>query len=404
MLSDKRLFDGSDPLYAPCISWSGKYPSWKCPAKYVKMGYATKSIRIQPQGSKDDEHHLERALQCRERTRHLKQWFDELDMPKVDVGTWHWLITRYRSDAFSPFHEVKANTREGYKSQLKRVDEAFGHMKISDLTFQVIKSTEKAMRDKGRSNYSISILFSTISRVAKYGSMLGNKEAREVKAIINDMRFKSSPPRTIYPTREQVEAIVAKATEAGSLHFACGILLQFELALRAVDVRGQWLRSDNEGAGLYRNGTRWADGATWDMIGPDFISITKVVSKTASSRPEAVHWDLTPLPEIRQRLEELSHIRNVGPIFIATRKDNLPYTASGWRHAWNRYRDEAGVPKEIQVRDLRAGAITEAKQLGASPYALRDAAGHSTTEMTDVYARNQNTAEVIELRQNRGKQ
>jgi len=403
MLYDKRLYDGSDPLYAPGISWSGKYPSWKCPKKYVDMGFAIKSVRIQPQGAKDDDHQLERALQCRERTQDLKQWFDALDEPKVQVGTWHWLIGKYKSDEYSPFHEVKANTRQGYIDQLKRVDEAFGHMQISDLTFQVIKSTERAMRDKGRSNYSISILFSTISRVAKYGSLLGSKEAREVKAIINDMRFKSSPPRTIFPTRDQIEAIVAKATEAGSLHFACGLLLQFELALRAVDVRGQWLRAENEGKGLYRNGKRWADGLTWDMIGPDFSSITKVVSKTAASRPEPVHWDLTPLSDIRYRLSELAKISNVGPVFIATRKDNLPYTTSGWRHAWNRYRDEAGVPKEIQVRDIRAGAITEAKELGASPYALRDAAGHSTTEMTDVYARQQNTAKVIELRQNRGK-
>jgi len=403
MLYDIRLFNGSDPLYAPGISWSGKYPSWKCPNKYVKLGYATKSIRIQPAGHKGDESQPQRALQCRQHTQELKRWYDALDQPKMQTGTWHWLIGKYKSDDFSPFQEVKANTRQGYIDQLKRVDEAFGHMKISDLTFQVIKATEKAMRDKGRSNYSISILFATISRVAKYGSMLGNQDAREVKAVISDMRFKSSAPRTAFPTRDQVEAIVAKATEAGSLHFACGLLLQFELALRAVDVRGQWLRSENEGSGLYRNGKRWADGLTWDMIGPDFSSITKVVSKTASSRPEPVHWDLTPLPDIRSRLSDLAKVSSVGPVFIATRKDNLPYTASGWRHAWNRYRDEAGVPKNIQVRDIRAGAITEAKELGASPYALRDAAGHSTTEMTDVYARQQNTAKVIELRQNRGK-
>ena len=403
MRFDERIFDGSDPLYAPGISWTGIYPRWKCPKKFTDMGYATTSAKIEPAGDRNDEHQPARALQCRQHMQAVKRWYDSIGAPKVEPGTWHWLIGRYRGDDISPMQEVKGNTRQGYLDQLKRLDNAIGHMQISDLRFETIKEIERVMRDKGRSNYSIKVFFQTVRRVAGYGSALGNEEARNVKFILGEMRFKSSPSRTVFPTREQVEAIVGKAVEDGNLHFALGTLLQFELALRAADVRGLWLRDGRAGTGIRRNGRRWADGLTWDMVGDNFSSITKVISKTASSRPEPVFFDLTPLPKVRELLAQVSEINNVGPVIISTTRDNMPYTSSGWRFAWNRYRDAAGVPRNIQVRDLRAGAITEAKQLGASAYAVRDLAGHATTEMTDRYARDRNTAEVIELRQSRGK-
>lgn len=53
--------------------------------------------------------------------------------------------------------------------------------------------------------------------------------------------------------------------------------------------------------------------------------------------------------------------------------------------------------------DLRAGAMTEAKSLGADPYMLRDAAQHKEVSTTDKYSRGRSEGAntVVKLRQGR---
>lgn len=77
-----------------------------------------------------------------------------------------------------------------------------------------------------------------------------------------------------------------------------------------------------------------------------------------------------------------------------------PFTRNSWSAAFRRYAADAGIPDNIQAMDTRAGAITDAKLLGADQYQLRDAAGHSQVSTTDRYARsnNENASKVVKLR------
>ena len=155
------LWDGSDPLYAPGISWSGKnperrYAQWKCPTKFVKAGYAITKVKIEPAGHVSDRHQPARALRCRELTQEVIRWSETQDKPRVDPDTWMYLIARYRTDEFSPIQEVKANTKIGYLEQMKKLEEVIGHTKIAALTYEVIKTIQKAMTDKGLSLIHIS--------------------------------------------------------------------------------------------------------------------------------------------------------------------------------------------------------------------------------------------------------
>lgn len=402
------LWDGSDPLYAPCISWSGKNPDrryahWKPPAKFKKAGYTLGPVKLDPPGHKDDEHQPARALRCRELTKEMLRWYDEQDQPKVDTATWKYLIARYQTDEFSPIHDVKANTRDGYLQQLKKLEEVIGRSRIDAMTYEQIKTLQKAMEKKGRSVAYIHRFFNTLRRVANYGKMLKVPAARDVAEILSGMRFQNSPARQVAPTRDQVYAIIAAADAAGAKHFALGIMLQYELSLRAVDVRGQWLKTDETEGGIIRDGKRWQDGLTWDMLDADMGVLVKVISKTAKSLPEPYQFDLTGTPEIRRRLAEIRPENAVGPVIISPRS-GLPYTIYGWSQAWARFRKAAGVPKEIWMMDTRAGAVTEAKGLGVDPYMLRDAAQHKDVDTTSRYARSRSDAanKVVKLRQARG--
>ncbi|MEQ9258411.1 MAG: recombinase [Roseovarius sp.] len=399
------LWDGSDPSYAPCISWTGRDPllrqaRWKCPRKYLDAGYAAKSIKVGPPGHPEDEHQHARALQCRQLTQDLVRWWDSLDQPRLDLGTWHYLIARYKSDDFSPIREVKGNTRHGYLQQLAKLENAIGHMRIQDLTYEQIKRTQKAMEAKGRSASYIHRFFNTLRRVARYGKALHIKEASAVADTLSEMRFQVGAARQVAPTRDQVYSIVSAADAAGLPDFALGILLQFELTLRAVDVRGQWLPTDELEGGIIRNGKRWQDGLTWEMFDKDLRGFSKVISKTAKSLPEPYYFDLAPLPEIRSRLLLLRPQEPVGPVILAMRSGGLPYTVSGWSQAWARMRKAAGLPQNIWMMDVRAGAVTEAKSLGVDPYALRDAAQHANVATTNRYSRNRSDGanQIVQLR------
>lgn len=402
------LWDGSDPLYAPCISWNGsnpalRYPTWKCPARYVKAGYSIRRMKIDPPGTPEDEHQTTRAAQCRELTRQLETWWNNRDQPRIDPNTWLYLIARYQTDEFSPIQEVKPNTRAGYIEQLDKLKRAIGKTKISDMTYEQIKRLQLGLKQKGRSVAYIHRFFNTLRRVARYGQALQIPEASAVASIMSDMRFQASPSRQIAPTREQVYRIIAAADAEGLAHYAVGIMIQYELALRAVDVRGQWLITDEQEGGIIRNGKRWADGLTWDMFDTDLTCFEKVISKTRKSMPEPYLFELTDLPEIRERLLAIRPETPVGPVILSTQGDRLPYTTSGWSQAWARLRRAAGLPSDIWMMDLRAGAVTEAKELGADPYALRDAAQHSTINTTNRYsrARSAGANKVVQLR--RGK-
>lgn len=388
----EALWDGSDPLYAPSISWSGKNPArryaqWKCPPKYVKAGYAIKSVKLDPPGSPNDQHQAGRAQRCRELTRELLKWYDEQDQPKVDPQIWKYLIARYKTDDFSPIQEVQANTRGGYYEQLTKIEDAIGHTKIGDMTYERIKMIQRAMVQKERSQDYIHRFFNTLRRVARYGKALGIPEATQVASVLAEVKIKNSPARQVSPTREQIYAIIHAADEQGYDHFALGIMIQFEFALRAVDVRGQWLKTDQTEGGIIRNGRQWQDGLTWEMLDTDLTSMTKLISKTKASMPEPYEFDLTAVPEVRTRLLEIRPDNPVGPILLAKRSGGLPYTASGWNQAWKRMRKIAKVSEEIMMMDIRAGAVTEAKSLGVSEHELRDAAQHLQAQTTNRYSR-----------------
>ena len=394
MSFDNRLWDGSDPLYAPCLSWSRNTAFWKAPAKYRTAGYKITSMKLP--GEKGDGNDTIRATICRQHTQDMMRWWNDQEESAPAYGTWKYLIGRYKSDAFSPYQDVKANTREVYDYLLARWEKAIGHMAVGDLDFTAIKTIEQTMKAKGRSVSNIKRMFTMLRTLARYGKALNLSGARDVADILGELRLRTPPSRSIAPTRAQIEAIVAEADKTGAKHFALGVLLQYELILRAVDVRGQWLTEDGEG-GIVRNGKRWQDGLTWDMFSDDLTSFTKVISKTSKTMPEPYIFDLTDLPDIRRRLMEVR--RSVGPVIVSERH-GLPYDRHAWSNAWRRFKAAAGITDDIRIMDARAGGITEAKLRGANPYDLRDAGQHSNIATTSRYARSRSETanKVVKLR------
>ncbi|SIT11252.1 hypothetical protein [Paracoccus saliphilus] len=325
-----------------------------------------KNVRLP--GEIGDGQDAERARLARELTREMICWFDD-DSPKVEPGTWKWLIGRYLADEISPFHEVKSVTQDSYRSRLASWEEAIGQGFIADVDFAELKRWQKAMKDNGRSQHYIKAQFTMLRILVGYGKALNVSGCAAIKDVLSEMRIKGPKPRTVAPTSQQVEAVIQKADDAGDAMFALGVSLQWWLSLRGVDVIGQWLRlgkDDPRDSGIIRGNFRWADGLTWAMIDRDVSEVRKTPSKTEDDLPDELVFNLTPLPQLRSRLLSIPRESRVGPV-IVNPNTGLPFDRYRWRDKWCEYRDAAGVPSHIWVRDTRAAAITHARNAGATP-------------------------------------
>lgn len=389
-----------DPDYAPGIQYRGNWPIWRATKKYIQAGYAVKYVKLR-EGTRDDGFHRERAERCRELQHDMLMWADGIEANRPAAHTIKWLIGRYKTDEGSDYQRVKANTRRDYDSHLAYWENYIGTVKISSLTFEEIRQIEASMKKKGRSIDFIHRKFERLRAIIKHGALIRADGAKDVRETLSMMTFKMPPKRDVAPSRIQVLRVAVKALRAGYTSFAVGVLLQYEMALRAVDVRGQWLPADGEG-GIVHGGRRWVDGLTWEMFSPDLSGFEKVISKTRDSLPEPIFFPLDTLPRLKALVASLAPPeRRVGPVILSS--TGLPYDKRTWASLWAKFRDEARVPSHIKAMDLRAGAISEADAKGASREALSQAAQHTQIETTGRYVRNRGkaVAQVIDIRKRR---
>lgn len=378
---DLRRLD-ADTTYAPGHVHDGPTAWWRPTKADIKAGYAIRSYKLT--GTEEDQ-----AAKCRELTRELLQWRE--GQPKMVAGTWGWMIARYKSDEFSPFQEVKANTRKSYLDEMYYWEGAIGESLVADATFEVLKGIKRAMEKNGRSVSFIHRKFTHLRMVANYGLAVSPALFRDVCSILGSgaMKVRAPKPRTAAPTQDQVMAIIAAAEAAGDAPVALGLSLQWWLTLRAVDVRGQWLPDGT--------GRRWADGLTWDMVDLAAGTISKAQSKTDRHDGTKTIWDIAPIPGLLERLLSIPEDQRIGPVI---KRDGKPFEKEAYRNAFRRYAKGAGVPDDVCLMDLRAGAVNDGLLHGADRTQLQHAAGHKDGKTTERYirARDVGANRVIQLR------
>lgn len=231
---------------------------------------------------------------------------------------------------------MNIDTRRTYQHNLTRWKAAIGHLKISALTYEEILRIETVMRKKGRSDSNIKRMMTMLRIVAGYGKALRLHDARDVADTLSEMKLAAGPHGSVSPGRDQIRSIIDEADARGLFSFATGLLMQWTLMLRSVDVRGQWL-------------------------------------PTTGGR--------------------------IGPI-ITSERYGAPYSRYSWVQTFRRLRDHLKLPKNLTIMDTRADGITEAGRGGADPISIRDAAGHANISTTDRYmrGRSENAAKVVQLR------
>lgn len=373
------LWDGSDPAYAPCMGASDGNLYWKAPQRYRKAGYKITSVRLT--GKHGDGQDEARAAKCRELTREMVRWHQGEEV-RLAPGTWGALFARYKSDTVSPIKDVEPNTRASYLVDLKYWEPVLADSLTSAMTFVEAKTIVRAMQDRGRSPHFIKAKFTMLRMIANYGRALRWPGIDDVCALLGELKLKSPKARTSAPTFAEISAIVTKADEAGDAGFALGVLIQWHLSLRAMDVRGDFFPGEG---GINRNQHHWDKGLTWNMIDRAVASLTKTPTKTENSSPDEITWDLTIVPDVRMRLLAVPENRRVGPVIVDRR--GMPFDRFSYSKLWRKHRKAAGVPDAVWMMDTRAGAANDAEARGATVIEINKQLNHASIETTKRYIR-----------------
>jgi len=117
---------------------------------------------------------------------------------------------------------------------------------------------------------------------------------------------------------------------------------------------------------------------TWDNFRDQFFEFEQEKNKT--------RVDIPASPRLRERLEQVSPNDGHNHI-IYYEKTGKAYDRRLYNKVFCRIRNAAGLPAELQLRDLRRTGATEMAEMGCTEDELRSVTGHQSRDVLSIYVR-----------------
>lgn len=347
------------------------------------------------------------------------------------------LMHRYRSDVLSNYYKgqhaidggLEFCTRRFYDRLMAQIDKTewadedgvtrrTSEVSITEIKGRTIHLWHQIWSDNGKKVSMGHALVGMLRTLVNFGAAyLDDLECARVAIILHNLKFENGQPRTVRIVRDQVVAICNAARPTLPM-VSLAQTMQFEFGWRQKDLLGEYIPVSERGISDILDGNRkWMKGLRWEEIDADFI-----VHHITSKRKKLSEPDLKLAP---LTLRELGHMwpgcyeikkaekegeadkiiphREVlpakGPVILDQHR-GIPYYADDFREEWRGFAVACDVPLNVQNRDTRAGAVSEAIALNANPEHVRDMATHSDVSQTRDYSRahRENTATVMEIR------
>jgi integrase len=167
------------------------------------------------------------------------------------------------------------------------------------------------------------------------------------------LKIKQPKARRQLWTFDDVMVFCGTALEAGSKSMFIAVMLAYALGQRVGDVRL-----------LHRSA--WDGQVFW-------------IRQKKTDQLVAVDTELW----VRRFIEKLP---KTGLMFVLNENTGKPYTMTNFSHVFAKLRDRAGLAPDLQFRDLRRTALTEANAGGATTGDMQGLGGHQSREMLSTYA------------------
>jgi hypothetical protein len=397
--------------------------SWSPRSDLMERGYQGKTIRLWPSDTTPPRqseptraewevisawcvrYHAEQLLWARGGVE---------DDPKLLFdGTIASLIEIYQTHRRSPFQKLRYEAHRTYTLRLQALKIAIGKVRVKNITFEKVTDWQEEFTldpDSGKlMKARAAALIGMVQRFVTFGALLLPKSAgcHDVCDIFEKMGKAhlmdgGSRKRKEYMSAAQCRRLRAKAHEMGRHSIALEQAFSFELGLRQKDVIGEWVPIQWPGVSDVHWGPRkWLMGLRWEQIDVNLI-LTHRLSKSVRGRNNVIDpeegktavWDLRTCPMIMDELRRLvgkaeferADLPARGPLIICE-LIGRPWTAPAFRYQWRTTATAAGIPANIQNRDSRPGAATEAKLAGAPRDDIQRQLGHSDGKSTEIYLR-----------------
>jgi len=385
-LKRKRNKDGTDRTY------------WMARSDLVSRGYRPSSVRLHyPETA---EGRIQLSARCHILQAEMLAWAARGEHAGASYdGTITSLCRLYQTDEDSPYKSLKWNTTENVTKSLKIVESTVGARQVNKLLGPDFKRWHRQWGEpKGeglqsrpwRAKHAMDI----VRQIIGYGVTLGYEDCIRADIILSKIRFSTPPARTSIMTAEHVTAIRTTAHAEGWGSVAFATVLQFELAMRQKDVIGEWIPDTDSAGGIRFRDTRWAHGLTWADVDENWI-----LRKTHIKTGFPVEHDLRLHPVLMEEIGLVPVDKRVGPMIICETTGE-PYKNRSFTQRWRLVANEAALPKSLQSMDARAGAITEAYNLGATETDVMKSAGHKNRQTSARYNRGtiEQTSRVARMR------
>jgi hypothetical protein len=335
------------------------------------------------------------------------------DDPKSQFdGTVGSLIEIFQKHRKSPFNKVRYYSQLTYAHQLRALKAAIGKVRVRYISFDDISNWQEEFADDddgGKQVKSRSAnLIVMLKRIVIFGALVLSREAGchdvcDIFAKMAEAHLMESRRgrRKEYMTAAQCRLLRAKAQELGFPSIALQQAFAFELGLRQKDTIGEWIPVKWPGlSDVICGGKKWVIGLRWEEIGVDLV-LRHRLSKSVHGAQTIMDseagtwkaWDLTDYPMIMEELARLcagvvdrAKLPAHGPV-IVSETTSRPWGTRQFQYDWRDCARAAGLPDNIQNRDSRPGAATEADLAGADKDKVRRGLGHAKSQTTEIYLR-----------------
>ena len=265
------------------------------------------------------------------------------------------LINFYKST--QEWEKLKENSKICYDLCFKSATEtvfgqsnvSFGETKAKNVTAtQADRLYAQIVRDFShhRANQCVKVLRKVYNVAFRHDRVTANP--------FSNMQIPGLPTRKVLWEPEQVFHLIKTADDMGYSSIGTIALLCYDLCARPGDMRQ--LRWDNFNDGLFE--------------------YTQEKTGTEMAVPAS--------PRLVERLEAITNRQN--EIAICETTGN-PFSKDLLVKYFARIRKQSGLPKELQLRDLRRTGATEMAESGCTEDELRSVTGHQSREILATYVR-----------------
>ena len=404
---------------------------WSPRSDLVERGYSKTTLRLWPHSTEPLPEPTraeweEISAACERRQSEMLAWANgssTADLRAAFNGTIRSLSAIYQTDEDSPFKNLRYVQRGHYTRRLRTIEGDIGSIRLLDITFRDIRRwyeewaapvDAKDTRHEPRA-YD---LIAQLRLLFKFGKLALPKSSgcRELCEVLEELEFKGGTGRRkVWMSYQQAMALCAKAHDQGWHSIALAQALMIECAIRQKDVIGEWVpRSEPGITDVFCGPRKWIMGARWEEIDSHMVwrhRLSKSVrGNDAIMDPEAgqqEEYDLFAYPIVLAELRAMTASPHVsrsefpatGPIIVCetTRR---PWSRAEFGVRWRQAARAAGIPDNVQNRDSRPGAATEAILAGADKEMTQKLMGHARGETTDIYIRGKREirSQIAELR------